>query len=142
MFCSSKVLRILLNQRLEEKVESNKSHLCCIRHSSKWIRYSPQANPNVNFPNPPSHPAEPSQESLRDSICDFWIRGWSLAKSWRSPANCLLPNPRRVSTIKENNVSNAIGQPLSELTPDSVLKLIEAENEDLQLTERVIGWTV
>ncbi|MFE4759286.1 MULTISPECIES: hypothetical protein [Bacillus] len=45
-------------------------------------------------------------------------------------------------TFKENNVSNAIGQPLSEPILDSVLQLIEAESEDLQLTGRVIGWTV
>ncbi|MBE7149908.1 hypothetical protein FUT12_20530 [Bacillus mycoides] len=45
-------------------------------------------------------------------------------------------------TFKENNASNAIGQPLSELIPDSMLQLIEAENEDLQLTGRVIAWTV
>lgn len=45
-------------------------------------------------------------------------------------------------TFKENNVSSANGQPLSELIPDSVLQLIEAENENLQLTGRVIGWTV
>ncbi|PEB51640.1 hypothetical protein CON65_20555 [Bacillus pseudomycoides] len=44
--------------------------------------------------------------------------------------------------FKENNVSSAIWQPLSELIPDSVLQLIEAESEDLQLTGRVIGWTV
>ncbi|MGZ9680564.1 hypothetical protein [Bacillus cereus] len=45
-------------------------------------------------------------------------------------------------TFKENNGSNAIGQPLSELILDSVLQLIEAESEGLQLTGRVIGWTV
>lgn len=45
-------------------------------------------------------------------------------------------------TFKENNVSSAIGQPLSELIPDSVLQLNEAESEDLQLTGRVISWTV
>ena len=45
-------------------------------------------------------------------------------------------------TFKENNVSSAIGQPLSELIPDSVLQLIEVESEDLQLTGRVIDWTV
>ncbi|MED1558970.1 hypothetical protein [Bacillus paramycoides] len=45
-------------------------------------------------------------------------------------------------TFKENNVSNAIGQPLSGLIPDSVLQLIEVESEDLQLTGRVIDWTV
>ncbi|MDM5236165.1 hypothetical protein COE30_00735 [Bacillus cereus] len=45
-------------------------------------------------------------------------------------------------TFKENNVSSVIEQPLSELIPDSVLQLIEAENEDLQLTGHVIGWTV
>ncbi|HDX9650090.1 hypothetical protein CN558_09385 [Bacillus wiedmannii] len=38
--------------------------------------------------------------------------------------------------------SSTIKQPLSELIPDSVLQLIEAENENLQLTGRVIGWTV
>ncbi|KAA0761709.1 hypothetical protein DN410_22545 [Bacillus sp. SH5-2] len=41
--------------------------------------------------------------------------------------------------FKENNVPSAIGQPLSELIPGSVLQLIEAESEDLQLTGRVIG---
>ncbi|QWH19211.1 hypothetical protein EXW62_19780 [Bacillus mycoides] len=45
-------------------------------------------------------------------------------------------------TFKENNVSSAIGQPLAELIPDSVLKLIEEENEDLNISGRVIGWTV
>ncbi|MGG2095238.1 hypothetical protein AB1283_22125 [Bacillus sp. S13(2024)] len=45
-------------------------------------------------------------------------------------------------TFEENNVSSAIKQLLSELIPDSVLQLIEAENENLQLTGRVIGWTV
>ncbi|QWI24922.1 hypothetical protein EXW34_14535 [Bacillus mycoides] len=45
-------------------------------------------------------------------------------------------------TFKENNVSSANGQPLSELIPDSVLQLNEAESEDLQLTGRVISWTV
>ncbi|QWI73298.1 hypothetical protein ER45_030565 (plasmid) [Bacillus mycoides] len=45
-------------------------------------------------------------------------------------------------TFKENNVSSAIGQPLSELIPDSVFELIEAENEDLQLTGRNVGWLV
>ncbi|MEK7014631.1 hypothetical protein [Bacillus sp. FSL R9-9410] len=45
-------------------------------------------------------------------------------------------------TFKENNVSSVIWQPLSELIPDSVLQLNEAESEDLQLTGRVIGWTV
>ncbi|WP_377864317.1 hypothetical protein [Bacillus sp. R86525] len=45
-------------------------------------------------------------------------------------------------TFKENNVSSAIGQPLSELIPGSVLQLVEAESEDLQLTGRVIDWTV
>ncbi|MDT3492912.1 hypothetical protein NLU03_00370 [Bacillus toyonensis] len=44
--------------------------------------------------------------------------------------------------FKKNNVSSAIEQPLSELIPGSVLQLIEAENENLQLTGRVIGWTV
>ncbi|PDY82722.1 hypothetical protein COA08_10175 [Bacillus cereus] len=44
--------------------------------------------------------------------------------------------------FKENNVSSTIGQPLSELIPGSVLELIEAESEDLQLTGRVIDWTV
>ncbi|WP_257148377.1 hypothetical protein [Bacillus nitratireducens] len=43
---------------------------------------------------------------------------------------------------KENNVSSTIVQPLSELIPGSVLQLIEAESEDLQLTGRVIDWTV
>ncbi|MDF9556298.1 hypothetical protein P5757_09585 [Bacillus tropicus] len=45
-------------------------------------------------------------------------------------------------TFKENNVSSVIGQPLSELIPDSVLKLIEEENEDLNISDRVIGWTI
>ncbi|MGH0593175.1 hypothetical protein [Bacillus pretiosus] len=45
-------------------------------------------------------------------------------------------------TFKENNVSSTIEQLLSELIPDSVLQLIEAESENLQLTGRVIGWTV
>ncbi|MEK4609215.1 hypothetical protein [Bacillus sp. FSL K6-0067] len=45
-------------------------------------------------------------------------------------------------TFKENNVSNAIGQPLAELIPDSVFELIEAENEDLQLTGRNVGWII
>ncbi|MBS9801782.1 hypothetical protein J4052_02155 [Bacillus toyonensis] len=45
-------------------------------------------------------------------------------------------------TFEENNVSSTIEQPLSELIPDSVLQLIEAESENLQLTGRVIGWTV
>ncbi|RAN88293.1 hypothetical protein B5P41_18400 [Bacillus sp. SRB_28] len=45
-------------------------------------------------------------------------------------------------TFKENNVSSAIGQPLSELIPDSVLKLIEEENEGLNISAREIGWTV
>ncbi|MDR4978805.1 hypothetical protein REY75_09520 [Bacillus sp. MHSD_37] len=35
--------------------------------------------------------------------------------------------------------SSTIEQPLSELIPDSVLQLIEAENENLQLTGPVIG---
>lgn len=38
--------------------------------------------------------------------------------------------------------SSTIEHPLSELIPSSVLQLIEAENENLQLTERVISWTV
>ncbi|MDF2017681.1 hypothetical protein [Bacillus cereus] len=38
--------------------------------------------------------------------------------------------------------SSTIEHPLSELIPGSVLQLIEAENENLQLTGRVIGWTV
>ncbi len=42
-------------------------------------------------------------------------------------------------TFEENNVSSTIEQPLSKLIPDSVLQLIEAESEDLQLTGRVIG---
>ncbi|PFD39330.1 hypothetical protein CN285_15935 [Bacillus cereus] len=42
-------------------------------------------------------------------------------------------------TFKENNVSSAIEQPLSELILDSVLQLIEAENKNLQLTGPVIG---
>ncbi len=38
--------------------------------------------------------------------------------------------------------SSTIEQSLSELIPDSVLQLIEAESENLQLTGRVVGWTV
>ncbi|PGU06700.1 hypothetical protein COD21_24555 [Bacillus cereus] len=41
--------------------------------------------------------------------------------------------------FKENNVSSAIEQPLSELISDSVLQLIEVENKNLQLTGPVIG---
>ncbi|SCV23883.1 Uncharacterized protein BCRIVMBC845_06480 [Bacillus cereus] len=43
-------------------------------------------------------------------------------------------------TFKENNVSSAIGQSLSELIPDSVLELIEEVNEDLHVSGREIGW--
>ncbi|PFQ72439.1 hypothetical protein COK15_28285 [Bacillus cereus] len=43
-------------------------------------------------------------------------------------------------TFKENNVSSAIGQPLDELIPDSVAKLIAEANGSLQQSGRVIGW--
>ncbi|WP_001083254.1 hypothetical protein [Bacillus cereus] len=45
-------------------------------------------------------------------------------------------------TFKEDNASSTIGKQLSELIPGSVLQLNEVESEDLQLTGRVIGWTV
>ncbi|MGZ9861518.1 hypothetical protein [Escherichia coli] len=45
-------------------------------------------------------------------------------------------------TFKENNVSSAIGQPLKELIPDSVLSLIENANDGIKLTGREVGWLV
>lgn len=63
----------------------------------------------------------------RQGIASFSVTGVRSFKSFKS---------------KENNVSSTIVQPLSELIPGSVLQLIEVESEDLQLTGRVIDWTV
>lgn len=43
-------------------------------------------------------------------------------------------------TFKESNVNSAIGQPLDELIPDSVAKLIDEANGSLQKSGRKIGW--
>ncbi|ABY46831.1 hypothetical protein [Bacillus mycoides] len=43
-------------------------------------------------------------------------------------------------TFKENNVSSAIGQSPDELIPDSVAKLIDEANDNLQTSGRKIGW--
>lgn len=45
-------------------------------------------------------------------------------------------------TFKENNVSSSVGQPLDELIPDSVAKLIDEANGSLQNSGRQIGWLV
>ncbi|WP_340637837.1 hypothetical protein [Bacillus cereus] len=43
-------------------------------------------------------------------------------------------------TFKENNVSSAVGQPLKDLIPDSVVELIEEVNDDLHVSGRNVGW--
>jgi hypothetical protein len=45
-------------------------------------------------------------------------------------------------TFKENNVTSAIGQPLDELIPVSVQRLIEKANDGLVLTGRKVGWLI
>jgi len=45
-------------------------------------------------------------------------------------------------TFKENNVKSAIGQPLEELLPDSVKRLISKANGNVRLAGRVVGWLV
>jgi hypothetical protein len=44
-------------------------------------------------------------------------------------------------TFKENNVQSAVGQPIVELIPASVKRLIEKEN-NVKLTGRIVGWLV
>lgn len=44
-------------------------------------------------------------------------------------------------TFKENNVTNATGQPLEELIPNSVKRIIEKSN-DVTLTGKKVGWLI